>query len=135
MSDYRTQGRGGKGLISIQTSDRNGAVVSALRVRPSDEIILITDGGTLVRTRVDEVSVLGRNTQGVRLIRLNGGELLVGLTGVVESENDLDEDEENEAGIDANAQIGESASDAKDSDAAQPGNEASGDGANAEPTE
>ena len=135
LSDYRTQGRGGKGLISIQTSDRNGAVVSALRVRPSDEIILITDGGTLVRTRVDEVSVLGRNTQGVRLIRLNGGELLVGLTGVVESENDLDEDEENEAGIDANAQIGESASDAKDSDAAQPGNEASGDGANAEPTE
>ena len=122
-------------MISIQTSDRNGDVVSALRVHASDEIILITDGGTLVRTRVDEVSVLGRNTQGVRLIRLNAGELLVGLTGVVESENDLDADEENEAGIDANAQIGESASDAKDSDAAQPGNEASGDGANAEPTE
>ncbi|NKC14611.1 MAG: DNA gyrase subunit A [Gammaproteobacteria bacterium] len=87
LADYRIQGRSGKGLISIQTSDRNGRVVGALQVNAADEIMLITDGGTLVRTRVDEVSVLGRNTQGVRLIRLSDGERLVGLVKVVETEN------------------------------------------------
>jgi DNA gyrase subunit A len=71
--------RGGQGVISIQTTERNGQVVGAELVRVDDEIMLISDGGTLVRTRVDEVSVQGRNTQGVRLIRLDGDERLVGL--------------------------------------------------------
>ena len=79
IDDYRLQGRGGRGLISIQTSRRNGNCVGALLVAENDEIMLIADRGKLVRTRVSEISVVGRNTQGVRLIRLADGELLVGL--------------------------------------------------------
>ena len=86
LDEYRTQGRGGKGIISIQASERNGNVVGALLVNGGDEIMLITDGGKLVRTRVDEISVLGRNTQGVKLISLSPGERLVGLELVVEEE-------------------------------------------------
>ena len=84
MDEYPRKGRGGKGVISIRTSGRNGAVTGALAVGPNDEIMLITDGGKLVRTRVAEVSVLGRNTQGVKLIRLLSGERLVGVERVVE---------------------------------------------------
>jgi DNA gyrase subunit A len=86
VDEYRAQLRGGQGLISIQCSERNGEVVAARLVTQADEIMLITDGGTLVRTRVDEVRVLGRNTQGVRLIRLTNGEKLVGLERVVDEE-------------------------------------------------
>ena len=87
------KGRGGKGVIAIQTSERNGAVVGAVLVNEEDEIMLITDGGTLVRTRVAEVSVVGRNTQGVKLINLTGKEKLIGLERIVESESDEDGDE------------------------------------------
>ncbi len=94
ISEYRPQGRGGQGIISIQTSKRNGHVIGALLVEESDEMMLITSGGKLVRTRVDEVSVLGRNTQGVRLIRLREGERLVGMERVVdEDEEQVVEDE------------------------------------------
>ncbi len=86
ISEYRPQGRGGQGIISIQTTKRNGRVIGALLVGENDEFMLITSGGKLVRTRVDEVSVLGRNTQGVRLIRLREGERLVGLERVVDEE-------------------------------------------------
>ncbi len=79
VSEYPVKGRGGQGVISIQTSERNGDVVGAELVNCDDEIMLITNGGTLVRTRIDEVSVQGRNTQGVRLIRLSNGERVVGL--------------------------------------------------------
>lgn len=79
ISEYAVRGRGGQGVISIQTSERNGNVVGAALVSQDDELMLITSGGTLVRIRVDEVSVVGRNTQGVRLIRLDSGERLVGL--------------------------------------------------------
>ncbi len=79
VAEYPIKGRGGQGVITIQTSERNGDVVGAELVNEGDEIMLITDGGTLVRTRVDEVSVQGRNTQGVRLIRLSEGERVVGL--------------------------------------------------------
>jgi DNA gyrase subunit A len=72
----------------MQTSDRNGSVVGAVQVCETDEIMLISDKGTLVRTRVDEVSVQGRNTQGVRLIRLKNDEKLVGLEQVDEPEVD-----------------------------------------------
>lgn len=84
--DFPIYGRGGQGVIGMQTSDRNGAVVGAVQVSESDEIMLISDKGTLVRTRVEEVSVQGRNTQGVRLIRLKGDEKLVGLEQVDEPE-------------------------------------------------
>jgi len=82
--DFPIYGRGGQGVIGMQTSERNGAVVGAVQVIESDEIMLISDKGTLVRTRVQEVSIQGRNTQGVRLIRLKKGEKLVGLEQVDE---------------------------------------------------
>jgi DNA gyrase subunit A len=66
-------------VIAIQTSERNGAVVAATLVGEQDEIMLITDAGTLVRTRVEEIRVLGRNTQGVTVIRLTGDEKVVGV--------------------------------------------------------
>jgi len=84
--DYPVYGRGGQGVIGIQTSERNGRLVGAVQVFDGDEIMLISDRGTLVRTRVDEVSVQGRNTQGVRLIKLKADEKLVGLERVDEPE-------------------------------------------------
>jgi len=87
VSEYSAQGRGGRGVISIRTSERNGSVVGAILVTDADEIMLISNGGTLVRTAVDQISVLGRNTQGVRLIRVAEGEQLIGLEKV-ESLND-----------------------------------------------
>lgn len=77
MSEYRITERGGQGIISIQVNERNGDVVSAAQVAESDEIMLITNAGTLIRTRVAEVSIVGRNTQGVRLINVADGEELV----------------------------------------------------------
>ncbi|MDE2263309.1 MAG: DNA gyrase subunit A, partial [Gammaproteobacteria bacterium] len=79
VADFPVHGRGGQGVIAMQTSDRNGTTVAALQVLPGQEIMLISSTGTLVRTGVDEVSELGRNTQGVRLIRLSEGERLVGI--------------------------------------------------------
>lgn len=77
LDQYSLQGRGGQGVISIQTSERNGAVVGAVQVSDEDEIMLISDGGTLVRTESKGVSITSRNTQGVRLIRLGDDEKLV----------------------------------------------------------
>ncbi|MCH7671068.1 MAG: DNA gyrase subunit A [Proteobacteria bacterium] len=94
VEDFPVYGRGGQGVIGMQTSDRNGAMVGAVQVKESDEIMLISDKGTLVRTRVDEISVQGRNTQGVRLIRLKGGEKLVGIEQVDEPEETSDSDSE-----------------------------------------
>ena len=79
LDDFPPHGRGGQGVIALQTSDRNGALVAALQVTAGQEIMLISSTGTLVRTPVDEISVLGRNTQGVRLIRLAEGERLTGI--------------------------------------------------------
>ncbi len=74
---YPLKGRGGQGVISIQTNERNGEVVSAVQVKDDDEIMMISNSGTLVRIAVTEISEMGRNTQGVRLIRLTNGEQLV----------------------------------------------------------
>lgn len=79
LEEFTCHKRGGQGLIAIQTSERNGAVVGATLVNESDEIMLITDNGVLVRTRVNEISIVGRNTQGVRVIRLDKNEKLVGV--------------------------------------------------------
>ncbi len=86
VTEFPVKGRGGKGVIGIQASDRNGAIVGALQVFAGDEIMLISDKGTLVRTRCDEVSSQGRATQGVRLIKLKEGESLVGVARVEEPE-------------------------------------------------
>ena len=82
LDDFPVQGRGGQGIIAIQTSDRNGRAVGALQVSKDDEIMLISSNGTLVRTPTSEISVMGRNTQGVRLIRLDTNDKLVGLERV-----------------------------------------------------
>lgn len=84
--DFPCKGRGGRGVISMQISERNGPVVGAIQVFSGDDIMLISDQGTLVRTRVDEVSLQGRNTQGVRLIKVGEGEHLVGVERIEEIE-------------------------------------------------
>jgi len=86
VEEFPVKGRGGQGVIGIQASQRNGAIVGAVQVTDGDEIMLISDKGTLVRTRVDEISLQGRNTQGVRLIKLKDGETLVGVERVEEPE-------------------------------------------------
>ena len=82
VTEFPTKGRGGKGMIAIQASDRNGPLVGATQLFSGDEIMLISDQGTMVRTRGDEVSVVGRNTQGVRIIRLKDIENLVSLARI-----------------------------------------------------
>ncbi len=86
IADYPAKSRATQGVVSIKVSERNGKVVGAVQVNESDEIMLISDQGTLVRTRVDEVSTVGRNTQGVRLIRTIEGEHVVGLQRIDEIE-------------------------------------------------
>lgn len=88
LSEYPLKNRATLGVISIQVSERNGKVVGAIQVDESDEIMLITNAGTLVRTRVSEVGLIGRNTAGVRLIRTGDDEKLVSLERVAEPEGD-----------------------------------------------
>jgi DNA gyrase subunit A len=82
IEEHPVQGRGGQGVICIQTSERNGRLVGALQVSPEDEVMLITSAGTLVRTPVADVSTMSRNTQGVRLIRLDENDRFVGISRV-----------------------------------------------------
>ncbi len=86
ITEYATKGRGGKGMIAMQCSDRNGPVIGAVQVFDGDEIMMISDQGTLVRTRVDEVSLSGRNTQGVRVIRVKTDEHVIGVERIQEPE-------------------------------------------------
>jgi DNA gyrase subunit A len=94
LEEFTCHKRGGQGLIAIQTSARNGAVVGAVLVNDHDEIMLITDGGTLVRTRVDGISVVGRNTQGVTIIRLDKKEKVIGVDRIEGLIGDEDENED-----------------------------------------
>ncbi len=84
IAEFRAIGRGGQGVIAIQANDRNGKMVGAKQINANDELMLITDRGVLVRIRAAEISMIGRNTQGVRLIKLNSGENLIGVTPVAE---------------------------------------------------
>ena len=88
--DYPVYGRGGQGVIAIQVNERNGPVVGAVPADDADEVMLISNGGVLVRTRVNEISIMGRNTQGVRLISLTDGETLVGVERVIDDGDDAD---------------------------------------------
>ncbi|MCB1752936.1 MAG: DNA gyrase subunit A [Gammaproteobacteria bacterium] len=94
IDQYPVKGRGGMGVISIKTSERNGEQVGAVLVEEKDEVMLITDGGTLVRNRVSDISLMGRGTQGVTMIRLSNKERLIGLARV----ESLDIEDETEAG-------------------------------------
>jgi DNA gyrase subunit A len=88
VDDFPTHGRGGQGVIALQISERNGRVVGALLVKLEDEIMLISSSGTLVRTPVSDISIQGRNTQGVRLIRLDEGDRLVGMERILSEGGD-----------------------------------------------
>ncbi len=90
IGDFPVQGRGGQGVIAIQTTERNGRTVGAVLVGEDDEIMLISSNGTLVRTPVDDISIQGRNTQGVRLIRVEEGQRLVGVARI----EPMDDEEE-----------------------------------------
>ena len=101
IEEYRISGRGGQGVISIQVTERNGKVVRSAQVNDNDEAMLITDKGTLVRFKVNELSIIGRNTQGVRLINVSAGEQVVGmqkiedLGGVEDIDTEEDSQDEN----------------------------------------
>ena len=94
LDEYRTQARGGSGVISIKTSNRNGQVVGAIQVTNEDEMMLISDKGTLVRARAADVSIIGRNTQGVTLINIADDEALVSVAKIAETDDDEEGTEE-----------------------------------------
>ncbi|CAC9544506.1 DNA gyrase subunit A (EC 5.99.1.3) [uncultured Gammaproteobacteria bacterium] len=94
LDEYRAQARGGSGVISIKTSDRNGKVVGAIQVTDEDEMMLISNKGTLVRARANDVSIIGRNTQGVTLIKIAKGEKLVSIAKIAETEDEGETPEE-----------------------------------------
>ncbi|OGL42811.1 MAG: DNA gyrase subunit A [Candidatus Schekmanbacteria bacterium GWA2_38_11] len=88
LDEYRRQSRGGKGIITIKTSDRNGKVVGVMQVRDNDDIMIITSDGKVIRTEVRGISLIGRNTQGVRLIDLEGNAKVVSIARLVEEDED-----------------------------------------------
>jgi DNA gyrase subunit A len=94
LEDYREQNRGGQGIITIKTTERNGKVVGILQVSDGDEIMLITNGGKMIRTRVGEIPTMSRNTQGVRLMEPSEGEVVVSVAKLAEE----DEGDEADAG-------------------------------------
>jgi len=101
IAEYTRHGRGTKGMIAIQTTERNGKVVAAALVSPEDQIMLITTGGVLVRTRVSEIREMGRATQGVTLINVDEGTRLSGLQRIAESDSDDDVDDAEEGDVSA----------------------------------
>ncbi|MBT7885882.1 MAG: DNA gyrase subunit A [Gammaproteobacteria bacterium] len=116
VEEFSVIGRGGQGVISMKLSERNGSLVGVAQVGSGFEVLLISDQGTMVRTRVDEVSTLGRNTQGVRLINLSEGESLVGLASfdepeLDELEGDAEEGAEDGATVASDAAVISAASD------------------------
>ena len=94
LVEYTRHGRGTKGMIAIQTTDRNGKLVAASLVSESDQIMLITTGGILVRTRVSEIREMGRATQGVTLISVDSGTVLSGLQRIAEGDEDDGDDDD-----------------------------------------
>jgi DNA gyrase subunit A len=82
--EYRSQARGGKGILTMKTSERNGPVVYSYQVKDQDQLMIITEHGKIIRLRAGDISVIGRNTQGVKLIELAKGEKVVGVAKVME---------------------------------------------------
>jgi DNA gyrase subunit A len=104
--EYTRHGRGTQGMIAIQTSERNGKVVAATLVSPEDEIMLITSGGVLIRTRVNEIREMSRSTQGVTLINLDEGEKLSGLQCIFDRDDENGENGANGNGANGNGANG-----------------------------
>ena len=92
MRDFPAKGRGGQGVIAIQTSERNGKMIGAPQVFDGDEVMLISNSGTLVRIPTEQISVVGRNTQGVKLISLKEGELLNSVERIADRQEEQSED-------------------------------------------
>jgi DNA gyrase subunit A len=117
ITEYTRHGRGTKGMIAIQQSERNGKVVAATLVHTDDEIMLITDKGVLVRTRVSEIREMGRATQGVTLIGLDEGSQLSGLQRIVENDANQSESSEevNDAAVDNSVDDSTDANNSSDS--------------------
>ncbi len=107
LAEYTRHGRGTKGMIAIQTTERNGKLVAASLVTEVDQIMLITTGGILVRTRISEIREMGRSTQGVTLINVDSGTVLSGLQRIAESDDDGDEDEDDDSAGDDTQTISE----------------------------
>jgi len=105
VSEYPRKGRGTQGVIAIQTSERNGSLVGAIQLSDHHEVLLISDGGTLVRTRAAEIAQVGRNTQGVTLMRLAADETLQAIERV-----DASLDDESEEAVGEVAVVAEGAS-------------------------
>ena len=119
LEEFTQHKRGGQGMIAIQTSDRNGAVVGATLVAETDEIMLITSGGVLVRTRVNEISIVGRNTQGVRVIRLDKKEKVVGVDrvdGLPDEDDDIDIEEGDEGLVEQSSNVDSQGSEENDNE-------------------
>lgn len=98
LDEYRVSGRGVQGVISIHVNDRNGKVIGAIQVHQDDEVMLISNKGTLVRVPVSEISLIGRNTQGVRLVQLSEGEALVKLEGIAVIKGEEQDETQSESG-------------------------------------
>jgi DNA gyrase subunit A len=128
-AEYRVQGRGGKGIIDIKTTERNGLVVGAVPVSDRDQIMLVTSGGMLIRMKVGDISVIGRNTQGVRLITLeDAGEKVTGLSRLPEETETGGGDERGGEGeLDASAPE-EAPSEPEDAGGEDSGNDGGGEG-------
>ena len=101
LDEYPLRNRGGKGVITIKTTERNGNVVGAILVEDTDEVMLVSDQGNIIRTRVADINIIGRNTQGVKLINLNPGERLVAVARLAEPE------EEDEVEVEESSEPGE----------------------------
>jgi DNA gyrase subunit A len=93
LSDYRVQGRGGKGLLTLNRTDRTGDLVAIKGVYGSEDLMIITENGIMIRTRVEEISTMGRNTQGVRVINLKDGDGIADVTRVVDTEEAAEEND------------------------------------------
>jgi len=94
VSEYRLQSRGGKGVATIKTSDRNGLVVGALQVEDSDQVMLIANSAKVIRMPMDSMRVIGRNTQGVRMINLGEGERVVDMSILARSSGDVEPEDD-----------------------------------------
>jgi DNA gyrase subunit A len=128
IAEYTRHGRGTQGMIAIQTSERNGKVCAATLVSADDEIMLITTGGVLIRTRVTEIREMGRSTQGVTLINLGEGERLSGLQRIVDRDEENGENGNGNGGGNANGGNGHDVAADGGQAAGEPNNETNGNG-------
>jgi DNA gyrase subunit A len=95
VGEYRITSRGGKGVITMRTTDKTGRVVGVQQVTEDDQLMLVTNAGKIIRMRIKDIRVIGRNTQGVRLIELEEGERVVSLARLAEKEEEVEDQGEN----------------------------------------